>query len=116
MKEIKPPLLLYMISGFLFFLSIIINNEFLTLVSKPVISTSMFFHYFHESRGKVNFWFSVVLLLLFVSGVFNLFEDEFALQYVILINFLSRDFDNFFRFEFFSDDCSIQNLGSSIKH
>ena len=86
MKEIKPPLLLYMISGFLFFLSIIINNEFLTLVSKPVISTSMFFHYFHESRGKVNFWFSVVLLLLFVSGVFNLFEDEFALQYVILIN------------------------------
>jgi glucose uptake protein GlcU len=86
MKAIKPPLLLYMISGFLFFLSTIINNEYLTLVSKPVISTSIFFHYFHESRGKVNFWFSLVLFLLFVSGIFNLFEDEFALQYVILIN------------------------------
>ena len=86
MKRIKPPLLLYMIAGFLFFLSVIIDNEYLTLLSKPVISTSIFFHYLQESRGKVNFWFSAVFLLLFVSGIFNLFEDEFALQYVILIN------------------------------
>jgi hypothetical protein len=86
MKAIKPPLLLYVISGFLFFLSIIIDNEYLTLVSKPVISTSIFFYYLQESRGKVNFWFSAVLILLFVSGIFNLFEDELTLQYVILIN------------------------------
>ncbi len=39
-----------------------------------------------ESRGKVSFWFSIVLLLLFVSGIFNLFEDELTLQYVILVN------------------------------
>ena len=88
MKEIKTPLLLYMISGFLFLLSIIIDNEYLTLVSKPVVSTSIFYYYLHESREKVNFWFSTVLLLLFVSGIFNLFEDEFVLQYVILINLL----------------------------
>ncbi|SFA89073.1 hypothetical protein SAMN05660845_0829 [Flavobacterium swingsii] len=86
MKAIKPPLLLYMISGFLFFLSIIIDNEYLTLVSKPVISSSIFFYYLQESRGKVSFWFSIVLLLLFVSGIFNLFEDELTLQYVILVN------------------------------
>lgn len=89
MKAIKPPLLLYVISGFLFFLSIIIDNEYLTLVSKPIISTSIFFYYLQESHGKVNFWFSAVLLLLFVSGIFNLFEDELTLRYVILINLLA---------------------------
>ena len=86
MKVIKPSLLLYMISGFLFFLSIIIDNEYLTLLSKPVISTSIFFYYIQESHKKLSFWFSSVLLLLFLSGIFNLFEDEFTLQYVILIN------------------------------
>ncbi|MFM9987551.1 hypothetical protein [Flavobacterium sp.] len=88
MKTIKPPILLYMISGFLFFLSIVIDNEYLTLLSKPIVSTSIFFYYLQESHKKVNFWFSAVLLLLFVSGIFNLFEDEFALQYVILINLI----------------------------
>lgn len=88
MNVIKPPLLLYMISGFLFFLSIIINNEYLTLVSKPVMSTSFFFYYIQESHKKANFWFASILFLLFVSGIFNLFEDEFVLKYVILINLL----------------------------
>ena len=88
MKASTPSLLLYIVSGFLFFLSIIMDNEYLTLIAKPIISTSIFFYYWQESHGKVNFWFSFIIILLFTSGIFNLFEDEFALQYVILINFV----------------------------
>lgn len=89
MKASTPSLLLYIVSGFLFFLSTIIDNEYLTLIAKPIISTSIFFYYWQESHGKVNFWFSSIIILLFTSGIFNLFEDEFALQYVILINFVA---------------------------
>ena len=89
MKASTPALLLYIVSGFLFFLSTIIDNEYLTLIAKPIISTSIFFYYWQESHGKVNFWFSSIIILFFASGIFTLFEDEFALQYVILINFVA---------------------------
>lgn len=89
MKASTPALILYIISGILFFLSIVINNDYLTLVSKPVISTSIFFYYLQESHKKVNFWFLLILILFFFSGILNLYEDEFVLQYVILINLIS---------------------------
>jgi hypothetical protein len=89
MKTCPASLILYIVSGFLFLLSAVIESEQLALISKPVISTSMLFYYWYESKGKINFWFTTILILFFISGVFNLFDDKFALKYVILINLFS---------------------------
>jgi hypothetical protein len=89
MKDIKPALILYIISGFLFFLSTIIENEQLSLITKPMISTSMLFYYWQSCKGKINFWFTTILILFFISGVLNLFDDAFVLKYVIITNLIS---------------------------
>jgi len=89
MKASTPALILYIISGFLFFLSIVIDYEDLTLMVKPIIATSMLFYYWQESYGKANIWFLIVLFCLFVSGVLNLFEDVQTLLYVITFNLIA---------------------------
>ena len=89
MKAYPAALIVYLVSGFLFFLSAVVESEQLALISKPIVSTSMLFYYWHESKGRINFWFTAILVLFFISGVFNLFDDEFALKYVILINLFS---------------------------
>lgn len=89
MKTYPPALILYVVSGSLFFLSAVIGSEQLALISKPMVSTSMLFYYWSESKGMINFWFTTILILFFISGVFNLFDDQFALRYVILINLFS---------------------------
>ena len=89
MKTINPPLLLFIISGILYFLSIVIDNEYLILISKPIIFTSIFFYYLQESNGKIKFLFAAVLLLLSLSGILILFEDDVTLRYVMLINILA---------------------------
>lgn len=86
MKASTPALILYIISGLIFFLSAIMGNEYLTLIAKPIIIPAIFFYYWQESKGKINVWFSMVLFLLFVSGVLNLFDDEKIFFYVIVCN------------------------------
>ncbi len=89
MKAYSPALMLYIISGILFFISSVVGNEYLVFVSKPVIISSILFYYWQNSKGKVNLWFSLILVLLLFSGILNLFEDEKALMYVILVNLVA---------------------------
>ncbi len=89
MKTSTPALILYILSGLLFFISAITGNEYLTLISKPIIIPSIFFYYWQERHGKINFWFAMVLFLLFISGILNLFDDEKIFFYVIVFNLLA---------------------------
>lgn len=86
MKYKSPAFIVYVISGLLFFLSAILNNEFIALFSKPIISSSILFYYWQESRSKINLWYALILTLLFFSGILNLFDDGIVLKYVILTN------------------------------
>ncbi len=91
MKNIlsSPALILYTISGFLFFLSAIIKDEQLALIVKPMIAPSILFYYWQESKNKINFWYTTILILFFFSGILNLFDDGLALKYVIFTNTLA---------------------------
>jgi hypothetical protein len=84
MKGITPALFLYFISGFLFVSSIIFGAEYLTMIFKPIIIPSIFFYYLQKSDGKASFWFSIILIFLFISNIFNLFDDK--LFYVLVFN------------------------------
>jgi hypothetical protein len=89
MKTTTPALILYMLSGLIFFLSSINGIDYLMLISKPIIIPSIFFYYWQKCQDKINFWFSLVLFLLFVSGVLNLFDGEKIFFYVIVFNFFA---------------------------
>ena len=47
----------------------------------------MLFYYLQECKGKVSFWYTLILILLFISGILNTIEDELVLVYVIIVNF-----------------------------
>lgn len=89
MKNSSPALYLYFISGILFFLSIILNLETAAMFIKPIIVPSILFYYLEKKKAKTNFWYVLVLLLFFASGVLNLFDDKLAFVYVMIINALA---------------------------
>lgn len=86
MKASTPALILYIISGLIFFLSSIMGYEYLVLIAKPIIVPSIFFYYWQESQGKINFWFSLILFCLFASEIFNLFDGSQIFVFVVLFN------------------------------
>lgn len=87
MKACPPALILYVSSSIFYLLSIIFKYSDLILLFKPMIASSMLFYYLQECKGKVNFWYTLVLVLLFISGILNTFEDELVLIYIIIVNF-----------------------------
>lgn len=114
MKQISPALVLYMIAGIVYFISSVVGNEYLIFISKPVISTAIIFHYWQESNGKVNPWHILVLLLFFISGILNLFEDAKVLEYILVLNclgyliLLSHIIKNLFEFKIkFTDSVNL---------
>lgn len=82
----SPAFLLYLLAAVVYLISIVANIDFLTLIAKPIISSSILFYYCQECNFKINKWNVLMLFLLICSGILNLFEDSFALKYVILIN------------------------------
>lgn len=81
-----PALILYILSGLLFFVGTMAGNDHLMLVSKPIIIPAIYFYYWQESQGRINFWFFMVLFLFFISGILNLFDDESSFFFVIIFN------------------------------
>lgn len=92
MKSKEPAIILYFISGFIYLISLLFNVEFMIVLTKPMIASSMLFYYLQQSIGAINFKYVVILFLLFIGGLFNLFEDEFALIYTILLNLSAYSF------------------------
>ncbi len=88
MKQLTPAIILYIISGLTFTISSLLGYELIIFVSKPIIASSIIFHYLNELKNSVNFWHLLFLLLFFLAGILNLFEDKQALLYVIVINML----------------------------
>ncbi|WP_300569227.1 hypothetical protein [Flavobacterium sp.] len=89
MKASTPALIVYIISGLLFLISVFVDNEYLALISKPIIIPSVFFYYWQERHGKINLLSAVVLFFLFISGILNLFDGENIFFYVIICNLLA---------------------------
>lgn len=87
MKASCPALILYVSSSIFYLISVVFNYSDLILLFKPIIASSMLFYYLQECKGKVNFWYTLVLILLFISGILNTFEDELVLIYIIIVNF-----------------------------
>jgi hypothetical protein len=89
MKINSPAIILYLVSSLLYLLAIYFDSEEFILFFKPMIASSMLFYYWQHSYKNINIGFVVILVLLFASGIFNTFDDEFALTYVLILNILA---------------------------
>lgn len=86
MGKITPAILLFIISGLVYIISSLMGYNNIVLISKPIFISSVIFHYWIEAKSRVNIFYLLVLLLYFLSGSLNLFEDKDTLKYVLLLN------------------------------
>lgn len=96
----NPSVILFSIAGILYFFSVFTGNEYLGLLSKPMIIPSVFIYYLFVSKFKVNILFIISLFAFFVGDMLYLvnLEDYYMLglviylsPYLIVLFFLSQD-------------------------
>lgn len=101
MPRVNASLILYFLSGFLYVIFASIGNEFLTLVTKPIIIPSIIFYYFTQLKRKGDDLFVISLVLFFLGDILYLINVEeyyflglflFLIPYLILIFFIYKDF------------------------
>lgn len=101
MVKINASLSLYFIVSLLYLFSIIIDNENLSLITKPIIIPSIVFFYFLETKKNVNYWFVMSLFLFFIGDMLYLINDKeffelglfvFLMPYLIVLAFIFEDF------------------------
>lgn len=100
MSKKNPSVILYAIAGILYFLSVLIDSEYLTLLAKPILIPSMLVFYYLESKGKINNMFLLSLISFFVGDMLYLINlDEyftlglfvFLVPYFVISFFLIQD-------------------------
>ncbi|MEQ3690474.1 MAG: hypothetical protein ABNG98_03045, partial [Flavobacterium sp.] len=103
MGKINPSIILFGLAGVLYFFSVIVGNEYLGLMTKPMIIPSIFVYYYFASKGKINFWFLISLFTFFVGDMLYLIniKDYYLLgliiyltPYVVVLFFLIQDIFN----------------------
>lgn len=86
MKPSTPALIVYLISSFLAVIGIVMKNDILALLMKPVIVPSMFFYYLQTRKTKVNWLFLAAMLSGFIGDMIILFHLENGDIPVVLLN------------------------------
>lgn len=89
---------LYFIACFTALLAIIIDNDLLLLLSKPMIIPAVYFYYLTKTK-RVDFMFTMVILLSFIGDTVILLKITdplyvmvpYYLSYLILIRFILLD-------------------------
>ena len=103
MGKLNPSIVLFSIAGVLYFFSVLTGNEYLALLSKPIIIPSIFIYYLFVSKLKVNVLFLISLFAFFVGDMLYLINlDDYYLlglviylsPYLIVLFFLVQDIFN----------------------
>lgn len=101
MPKLNASLGLYILAGVLYIISSCLDNEWITLVTKPIIIPSIVFYYFTQIRRKSDDLFVLSLVLFFFGDILYLINIEdyyffglflFLIPYLIIIYFIYKDF------------------------
>ena len=76
MPKLNASLGLYILAGVLYVVSSCLDNEWITLVTKPVIIPSIVFYYFTQIRRKSDDLFVLSLVLFFFGDILYLINLE----------------------------------------
>lgn len=86
MKPSSPAFIVYLIASFFAVIGIALNNDFLVLLSKPIIVPSIFFYYLQIKKTKINWLFTIAVLFSFIADMIILFELQNGDVSVALLN------------------------------
>lgn len=102
MKVNSPAFVLYLIASFFAIVGVAMDNEFLLLLSKPVIAPAIFFHYIQIKKTAVDWLFFTAIFCSFVADMIVMFqmpEGDIPIaflnicMYVIFIYFAIQDIE-----------------------
>lgn len=103
MTKKNPSVILFSIAGILCFISVLMDNEDIVLLAKPVLIPSMFVYYYIEQKGKLDYLFVFSLSAFFIGDLLYLINPVdyyilglfvFLLPYLIVLFFLTQDIIN----------------------
>jgi hypothetical protein len=89
MKSIVPSLVVYFTAVFLVLLSIIIDNETLELLSRPVVLPALLYYYFSRSNHRIKELFVVCILFCFLGEIIILLYNNTKFVWEIFVFFCS---------------------------
>lgn len=96
----KTALLLYFVAFFVFMLAIVLHNDELMLVSKPVIVPAIFFYYLQEKTAKLDWSYVLIITMFFIGDMIVLVDlpnffvvivSVFLIAYLVFLKGLLDD-------------------------
>ena len=88
MESKNAPVYLFIIASFLALIATIIDNEWLMILSKPMIIPSLFIYYSISEKKETSIELLAVLLIYFISDAVTLIHIEDATFYVMLLDYI----------------------------
>lgn len=85
----KPALILYFIACMVYMLGVVLDNNELMLVSKPVIVPAIFFYYLQERKIKFSWTYTLITILFFTGDMIVLIDSENLFVLIIAVFLLA---------------------------
>ena len=89
MKTNNPSLFLYLFASVFAVIGVVIGNDLITLLMKPMIIPAILYYYFQIKKEKINLLFVTALLSNFFSDMLVLFRLPTGDNLIALLNMLS---------------------------
>jgi len=86
MKPTSPALILYIVASFFAVLAVMLDNDLLMLIAKPIIAPAAFYYYLQVKTTKINWLFAIAFLCSFTSDMIVIFNLEYGDVFISLFN------------------------------
>lgn len=88
MESKNASIYLFIIASFLALVASIIDNEWLMILSKPIIIPALLIYYFVSEKKSTSLELLFILLIYFISDAITLVKLESATNYIMILDFI----------------------------
>ncbi|MCL9805606.1 hypothetical protein NAT51_08735 [Flavobacterium amniphilum] len=88
MESKNAPVYLFIVASFLALIATIIDNEWLMILSKPMIIPSLFTYYSISDKKETSFELLAILLIYFISDAITLIHMEDSTLYMMVLDYI----------------------------
>lgn len=88
MESKNASIYLFIIASFLALVASIIDNEWLMILSKPIVIPALLIYYFVSEKKSTSLELVFILLIYFISDAITLVKLESATNYIMILDFI----------------------------
>lgn len=88
MESKNASIYLFIIASFLALVASVIDNEWLMILSKPIIIPALLIYYFVSEKKSTSLELLFILLVYFISDAITLVKLESAINYIMILDFV----------------------------